>query len=233
MNNKHKYSTIVLIVLVAIIGGGIAISSLSYSSVQCTGTDKLSNVSFNGTNINGVCTEDSGGITNNITNNITYYINTTNNITNNITVASNTITKYLIDEFNITTTTPTLLPNFTTTLEANKLYEIRCRILADTNITANSPRFYFNYTGTVITVRHSCETSTSGTARFQAGSKANNFGCLSTANIGVNTPTPFYYEGLVKDDATPSNFTIYFVGETTATQYRVYDGSMCEIERLN
>jgi NADH:ubiquinone oxidoreductase subunit len=62
MNNKHKYSTIVLIVLVAIIGGGIAISELiPYSSVQCTGTDKLSNVSFNGTNINGVCTADQTG----------------------------------------------------------------------------------------------------------------------------------------------------------------------------
>jgi hypothetical protein len=62
MNNKHKYSTIVLIVLVAIIGGGIAISELiPYSSIQCTGTDKLSNVSFNGTNINGICTADQTG----------------------------------------------------------------------------------------------------------------------------------------------------------------------------
>lgn len=226
MKNKHKYSTIVLIVLVVIIGGGIAISELiPPSSVQCTGTDKLSNVSFNGTNINGVCTEDLGGVINNIT----YYINTTNNIT----IASNTITKYLVNEHNQTVVTPTLLSDFTTLLEANKLYEIRCRLLADTNITANAPRFYFNYTGTVTSVRHSCETSTSATARFQAGSKATNFACLSTANIGVNIPTPFYYESLVIDDDTPSNFTIYFVGEKTATQYRVYAGSMCEIERLN
>jgi hypothetical protein len=49
INNKHKYSTIVLISILVLIGGGIAISELiPYSSVQCTGTDKLSNVSFNG-----------------------------------------------------------------------------------------------------------------------------------------------------------------------------------------
>lgn len=62
LTNKHKYSTWFLIILVVVVGGGVAISELiPYSSVQCTGTDKLSNVSFNGTNINGVCTPDQTG----------------------------------------------------------------------------------------------------------------------------------------------------------------------------
>lgn len=167
----------------------------------------------------------------NITNNITTEI--INNITNNITVASNTITKYLSYEHNQTTTAYAILPNFTTTLLNNSLYEIRCRLMAFTNVTANSPRFRFNYSGTGVSIAHSCETSTSGTARYQTGTTGVSLACASTASIGNNLPTPFYYEGLIKLNGNNRDFTVEFYGETASTQYRVYQGSVCEIERLN
>jgi len=183
-------------------------TSLTESSIQCSGTDKLNNVTFNGTTISGICTADQSG-------------------------AGSTTTKYLSYEHNQTIVTQAILSNFTFPLTANKLYEIRCRLMMNTNITANSPRFTVNITGTITQGIHACETSTSGTAKYQLGYIGNNFGCLSTASIGANLPTPFYYEGMIQEDASASNFTLYFIGETTATQYRVYPGSVCYYTQLN
>jgi hypothetical protein len=180
---------------------------------------------------------------NNYTNNITTNLiqNYTNNLTNNISTIQNFTTyqnswnlQYSQSNIFLNGTTFVLMPNLTFTLEASKLYSIRCMIMTATQTTANAARVRFNYTGTITTLRHQCNTFTSGTAVYTLSVNATlNLDCASTASIGNNLPTPFNYQAVVRDDGTPSIFNVYLYGEAVNTSYVAYDGSYCEYKQLN
>ncbi len=154
--------------------------------------------------------------------------------TTNSTGTSKSTKKFVTQEVNLTNSVVRApVHNLTFPLVANKLYEIRCRIMTNTNVTANGVRMHFNITGTTARAFQSCETRTSGTAVYQLGVVGNVLSCASTASIGANLPTPFFYEAMILEDGSASNFTIYLYGETaTSTTYRLYEGSMCEFEQL-
>jgi hypothetical protein len=157
---------------------------------------------------NGVCPSGSGSVSN---------INTT----------------FLSRDFSHTSTSYLLLNNLTFELQNNSLYNVICNLVANTNVTGNSPRFRFNVSGTSLGVTQNCETSTSGTARYQIGALTGSLACVSTASIDNSLPTPFYYIGTIRTNTTlKQNFTVEFYGEASSTNYTIYQGGTCEFKKL-
>lgn len=235
MKLQKRFGLILLmVILCALVVQGE--KKISWTDTNNSGDISLSDLGSGGQTVNNY-------ITNNITQNITTIVNQTHNVTYNITnnitggVASAyppTNTTWIDTPVLHNTTTFMALPNLSFTLEANKIYEITCRIYTATNTTASAARLRFNYTGAITTLRQECDTSTSITARYQLSVNGTlNLDCASTASIGVNLPTVFQYFAVVRDDGTASQFNAYLYGETANMRYVAYDGSSCEFTKLN
>lgn len=138
-------------------------------------------------------------------------------------------TNYTKVRYNATTTTPSAITEFSTPLTAGLVYSINCNLIYVGNTTVTSGRLKANATGTFTHIYHSCETSTSGTARYQQGSISANLACDSTASIGNNLATPMHYQASI-NSSSGGVFNMYWLSEAAGAWNLLQQGSYCEFK---
>lgn len=182
-------------------------------SVVCSGTDKLSNITFSNGDISGVCSTDqtSGG-------------------SPQVTAWTN----YTVNFYNATSTTGMLVTEFQTVLEANTNYTIKCELMYVGNLTGTAGQFISNMSSyTNHKVLHNCQTTTSATARYQNGARNAQLTCAGTASTATLSPTNYYYDAKIRMGNANANWFLYWRSETTqATYNQLETGSWCRFEKI-
>lgn len=167
------------------------------STSVCGGTDKVKNITINNGVISATCETDQTG-----------------------TATSNEWTNFTKTIYNVSSSVVGVeVTEFTTNLDANTNYTIYCTLIGVGNLTGTAMRMTANISGTVNRVLQTCETGTSATARFNAGSQTTNFNCATTATIGTLIPTPIYYNGIIQENGADGTFKIFVYNEIAATNY--------------